>query len=314
MPQKIKMNQEDTMTFEEGFDQFLLDCKARNLREGTIRHYSMQIKQIWKYIPKETYISELNSYIFEQYKVYLTTNTNMKDTSAYNYCRDLKTIMRFFMKRGWMEHEELKLFKVDRTPTETYTDEELLRLLRKPSIKKCNFTEYKCWVIVNFLLSTGVRANSLIHIKVKDIEFDADLIHVNFTKTRKIVLIPMHGDIKKILQEYIAYRKPASEDDCLFCNEFGLPLNRSTLYHALSDYTKKRGVQKTGLHRFRHTFAKKWVQMGGNVVTLQKILGHSSLAITQNYLNLLVSDMHKDVEEFNIIREFKRQSIKMNKE
>ena len=29
MPQKIKMNQENTMTFEEGFDQFLLDCKAR---------------------------------------------------------------------------------------------------------------------------------------------------------------------------------------------------------------------------------------------------------------------------------------------
>ena len=39
MPQKIKMNQEDTMTFEEGFDQFLWDCKARNLREGTIRHH-----------------------------------------------------------------------------------------------------------------------------------------------------------------------------------------------------------------------------------------------------------------------------------
>jgi len=41
MPQKIKMNQKDTMTFEEGFDQFLLDCKARNLREETIRHVMM---------------------------------------------------------------------------------------------------------------------------------------------------------------------------------------------------------------------------------------------------------------------------------
>ena len=91
MPQKIKMNQKDTMTFEEGFDQFLMDCKARDLREGTIRHYSMQIKQIWKYIPKEIHISELKSYIFEQYKVHLTTNTNMKDTSIdyliFYFCR-----------------------------------------------------------------------------------------------------------------------------------------------------------------------------------------------------------------------------------
>ena len=51
--------------------------------------------------------------------------------------------------------------------------------------------------------------------------------------------------------------------------------------------------------------------MGGNVITLQKILGHSSLDITQNYLNLLVSDLKKDVEEFNILREFKRVGIKM---
>ena len=51
--------------------------------------------------------------------------------------------------------------------------------------------------------------------------------------------------------------------------------------------------------------------LGGNVVSLQKILGHSSLAITQNYLNLLVSDLKKDVDKTNILREFKRNSIQM---
>ena len=77
------------------------------------------------------------------------------------------------------------------------------------------------------------------------------------------------------------------------------------------EYNKKRGVERTGIHRFRHTFAKQWVLMGGNVVTLQKILGHSSLEITQNYLNLLVSDIAQDVEDFNVLRQFKSQSIKM---
>lgn len=71
MPQKIKMNHKDTMTFEEGFEQYLLDCKARNLRDGTLRHYTQQMKQIWKYIPKETSISELDANIFEQYKITL---------------------------------------------------------------------------------------------------------------------------------------------------------------------------------------------------------------------------------------------------
>ena len=106
------------------------------------------------------------------------------------------------------------------------------------------------------------------------------------------------------------YRKGEAED-YLFCNVFGKQLVRSTVYHSFYDYNKARGVEKTGMHRYRHTFAKKWILIGGNVVTLQKILGHSSLEITQNYLNLLVSDIQKDVEEFNILREFKRESIKM---
>lgn len=112
------------------------------------------------------------------------------------------------------------------------------------------------------------------------------------------------------MQEYLKYRKGGAED-FLFCNVYGKQLVRSTVYHSFYDYNKKRGIEKTGMHRYRHTFAKKWVLMGGNVVTLQKILGHSSLDITQNYLNLLVSDLKKDVEEFNILREFKRVGIKM---
>ena len=71
------------------------------------------------------------------------------------------------------------------------------------------------------------------------------------------------------------------------------------------------GIERTGVHRFRHTFAKKWVTMGGSVVTLQKILGHSSLAITENYLNVLTSDIQKDIEKVNIIRSLKQERVRM---
>ena len=51
--------------------------------------------------------------------------------------------------------------------------------------------------------------------------------------------------------------------------------------------------------------------MGGSVVALQKILGHSSLAITENYLNLLTSDLKKEMEQVNILRSLKQEHIKM---
>jgi integrase/recombinase XerD len=53
--------------------------------------------------------------------------------------------------------------------------------------------------------------------------------------------------------------------------------------------------------------------MGGSVVTLQKILGHSSLDITENYLNILTTDLKKDMDEINIIRSLKQDHIKMRK-
>ena len=49
--------------------------------------------------------------------------------------------------------------------------------------------------------------------------------------------------------------------------------------------------------------------MGGSVVTLQKILGHSSLAITENYLNVLTSDLKEDIDRVNIIRSLKEERI-----
>ena len=232
--------------------------------------------------------------------------------SIYTYSRDLKTVMYFFMEQGWLERYKIKLTKTDKQPIETYTDEDLRKLLKKPNLKQCSFTEYKAWVIVNFLLSTGVRQNSLANIKIKDIDFNNKVVYVNITKNRKPLIVPLNDDIIQILKEYLRYRN-GEREDYLFCNIFGKKLVRSTLYHSLWQYNKDRGVETTGLHRFRHTFAKKWVLMGGNVVTLSKILGHHSLEITQNYLNILTCDMQDDVEKFNILRTFKNESISMKK-
>ena len=58
------------------------------------------------------------------------------------------------------------------------------------------------------------------------------------------------------------------------------------------------------IYRYRHTFAKQWILNGGNIASLSKLLGHSSLDITQNYINLLVSDVAKQVDEFNVLDKF----------
>ena len=86
---------------------------------------------------------------------------------------------------------------------------------------------------------------------------------------------------------------------------FGQQLKRSTMYQMLYSYNKKRGVKTTGIHRYRHTLAKQWILNGGDVVSLSKLLGHSSLEITQNYINYLVSDLGQEVERINLLDKFR---------
>ena len=141
-------------------------------------------------------------------------------------------------------------------------------------------------------------------------DFDNDMVYINTTKNRKSLIIPLNEDIVKILHEYLKYRGGGSED-WLFCSIYGEKMTKGANYTALWDYSHSRGLDKTGVHRYRHTFAKKWVTMGGSIVTLQKILGHSSLAMTEGYLNMLTTDLKKDMNEINIIRSLKQERMQI---
>ena len=151
----------------------------------------------------------------------------------------------------------MQAIKVDKTNIETYTDEELKILLQKPNIRNCSFTEYQCWVMTNFLFSTAVRQRSLMHIRIKDVDLDNNVVHVTVTKNRKSLLVPFNDTLRNILQEFLKYRQYKTTEDFLFCNVFGQQLVKSTSYHMLSEYNKRRGINTTGIHRYRHTFAKQ---------------------------------------------------------
>ena len=292
-----------TLTFEEGCNKYLEYCRQRNLREGTIGHYRQSYTQFYKYFDPKMPIEDINESTYKDYVLHLKSTLN-NDVSINSYLRDLITTLHLFMNEGYIPHFKMQSIKVDKNHIETYNDSELLLLLKKPNIKKCSFTEYQCWVMTNFLFSTGVRQRSLRYIQVKDIDFDNRVVYVKVTKNRKPLIVPLNQTIVNILNEYLKYRQHKTNDAYLFCNVFGQQLTKSTSYYMLYNYNKRRGVETTGIHRYRHTFAKQWILNGGNVVSLSKLLGHSSLEITQNYINLLVSDIAKQVDEFNVLDKF----------
>ena len=310
---KLKMAKGTTFTFEEGCNKYLENCRQRHLRQGTINHYRQSYKQFYKFFKPEMSIEKIDAEMYKDFVLYLKANLH-NDVSINSYLRDLITTLHFFMNEGWLSRFKMQAIKVDKSNIETYTEAELKLLLKKPNIKKCSFSEYQCWVMTNFLFSTGVRQRSLMHIQVKDVDFDNNVVYVNVTKNRKPLIVPLNQTMVSILQEYLKYRHHKSDTDYLFCNVFGQQLVKSTCYTMLYEYNKRRGVNKTGIHRYRHTFAKQWILNGGNVVSLSKLLGHSSLDITENYIHLLVSDIAEQVNEFNVLDKFySREHIRLNK-
>ncbi len=309
---KLSMISQFSITFEQGCDRYILNCKQRNLRQGTINHYKQSYVQFYKYFDRNMLLSEITERTYKDYVVYLC-DTLENDVSVNSYLRDLITTFHFWMNEGYIPHFKMQAIKVDKHSIETYSDGELKILLQKPDLRKCKFTEYQCWVQTNFLFSTGVRQRSLINIRVKDVDLFNNIVNVNVTKNRKAWVVPISQTRANILKEYLTYRQHETTDDYLFCNVFGKPLTKSANYHQLYVYNKNRGVETTGIHRYRHTFAKQWILNGGNVVALQKILGHSNLAITQNYINMLVSETAEEVNNINLIDKFvENRTYKMN--
>lgn len=300
----IRMLQKTGLTFKDGCEKYLDDCRQRNLREGTIGHYKQSYTQFYKVISPELALEDVTEEVYKNYVKHLV-ETLHNDVSVNSYLRDMITTLHYLMREGYVANFKMRAIKVDKKPIETYTEDELIKLLKKPNMKKCSFTEYKNWVITNFLFSTGIRQRSLQNIKIKDIDFDNSVVYVTFTKNRKPLIVPLSQTMVRILEEYLTYRQHANNDEYLFCNVFGKKLTKSTSYHMLYVYNKSRGVETTGIHRYRHTLAKQWILNGGDVVSLSKLLGHSSLEITQNYINYLVSDLSKQVDELNILDKFR---------
>lgn len=302
---KIEMNTENK-TLREGYQEYLKYCMVRDCSESTIINYRTTIAQFNKFYSESNLINSLNKNTIEDYICYLRENTSMSNVSISIWLQRLKALFNYFAKNGYMEQVEFPVIRCEKKVKETYTDEELKLLLEKPKLGLCNFTEYRNWVMINYLLSTGNRRNTLVNIKISDIDFDGGFIKLTTTKNKRQQYIPLSATLSKILKDYLKHRggKP---DDYLFCDACGDKLNTDNLRISLNRYHKRRGVEKTSIHLYRHTFAKKWILAGGDIFRLQKILGHSSLDVVKEYVEMFTDDLQKDFDKFNALEQIQRK-------
>lgn len=300
-------------TVDEAFNEFIQYGKAKNLSEATIDFYERYYQQFKEFLNESEIeeTNEINKVLIDRMVIYLGSKLS-NAISMNSYIRAVRAFLYYCMKMGYVEQFQIQQIKAEKKVKETYTDEELRMLLDKPNIKKCSFAEYRNWVIINYLLSTGNRLTTVINVKIQDVDFENCNIILKRTKNRSQQVIPLSKTLALVLQEYISYRQGQPED-YLFCTVTGEKLQKHAIEGAVRKFNKSRGVNKTSLHLFRHTFAKKWILSGGDIFRLQKMLGHSSLDMVKEYVSMFADDLKQDFDKFNPLEQISgyKKVIKM---
>lgn len=306
MKKEIKMRASKEASLKEVMEWFLTSCKAKNLSSKSITYYESCFQYFAEFFDVSRMASDVTIEDYNGYVSYLFKKRTINEVTINSYLRGLRAILYFGMERKNIEPFRIQLIRAEKKIKETYTDEELMKLLVKPNLDKCSFSDFRDWVIVNYLLATGNRLSSVANLRIGDLVFENSNIVIRKTKNRKQQVIPMSTSIEKILKEYLSIRKGVA-DDYAFCDCYGNPCTSRAIQSAIYNYNKKRGVTKTSTHLFRHTFAKKWILNGGDIFRLQKILGHSSLDIVKEYVNMFSNDLQMDFDKFNPLESITRR-------
>ncbi len=160
------------------------------------------------------------------------------------------------------------------------------------------------YCIMCLLFSTGIRKTELSNLTIADINITNDLIRID-GKGQKERFAPIGRVFKRILTKYISMREEYLKgDSCKWLFITPRDTRRMTtscmavLFQKLKKTLKMTG-EKVSCHTWRHTFAKTYLLNGGDIFSLQKILGHADIATTKNYLHLNEKEVKIQHARFN---------------
>ena len=282
------------ITYAEATAAFYKHCRLKNLRPPTIQYYTEDLT----YFHSQTqvrFIDEVTQEVYDNF-IFQELEAGKKTTSLNSRIRGLRVFFKFCAEREYIQPIAAKLMKTDEEIKEPYTEAELRRLLKRPQSNR--WAEWRSWASIHYLIATGNRASTVINVKISDIDFDVMTIHLRQVKNRHQQIVPLSPALKGILLDYLKTWEWTA-DDYLFPSNEGNRLNVRSFQSAISRYNIARGVSKTSIHLFRHTFAKNFILAGGGMVQLQALLGHSTMDMTRHYVNLYGMDLKKDFEKLN---------------
>ena len=188
----------------------------------------------------------------------------------------MKTLKRHYML------ENIPLPKEPRTLPRVLSQGEVTTLIESAS----NLMHR---AILMTLYATGMRRAELCQLKVSDIDKERMVIHIRQGKGQRDRDVDLSESLLETLREYWRWMKPKTY---LFPGTIkgwraDVPITGKVVWAACREAADRAGIQKRVYpHLIRHCYATHWLEAGGDLLVLQKLLGHAKLEDTVKYLHL----------------------------
>jgi site-specific recombinase XerD len=292
------------MKLQAAIHGFLMDRELRNHSPNTLRTYRSQLRVVARWL-EEQGVTDVEDVTITNLRAFLV-HTQQRPASSINPRRPSDAsgqtltvaTMQGYVKAikvlfGWLVDEEVlarnpaaRLQKPsgEKRLRVSFSDEHLSALFGVCDLEtSLGFRDY---TLMLMLLDTGIRVEELCKITLDDVREGYVTIWGKGRKEREVGITPTTA---KFLWKYINLHRAAESDavKTLFTNIRGRPMTPSGVEQVFDKVAEAAGLADDVVvtpHKLRHTFARTWLERGGDVYSLSRLLGHSSVKITEIYL------------------------------
>ncbi len=282
---------------------------TKNLSKKTLKAYRYDLYNFTNHIIDY----ETNNKALIIYIDYLKNSLKLKDSSIARKIISIKVFYKFLIENELVRNinfqTNFKIKKEKRLPKTLSINEVkqlLIALENTESISATNFTNYishRNEIVLELLIGTGMRIEELSKLKISDINYADHTILINGKgKKQRLIYISSPKTWLK-LKTWTKYRKSIkASNEYLFLNRYNEQLSIYAIEDIFSKYRDLAKINpKATPHYLRHTFATQLLINGADIRSVQEILGHSSIAVTEIYTEVSNTRKRQVLNKFNYI-------------
>ena len=279
---------------EDAFTNWLGNLKeVRNLSDNTLISYKHDVKSFIEFISTHTgsevsikYLNNMKISDFRSFLSYLR-NKDISSTSIARIISSLKSFFNYLLNTNLIESTVVQSL---RTPKQKKSlPRPISSELAIETIKHAQDMEKEKWIglrnksILMLLYGCGLRISEALNLNFEDINENDYLIIKG--KGNKERMVPLMDYVKNDIENYIhECPKNFMKDDPLFVGKRLDRLSPRIIQYVLEKIRHNLSLPETATpHALRHSFATHLLNSGGDLRTIQELLGHSSLSTTQKY-------------------------------